>query len=147
MYLFNRSISVNVRSEDEGTLTVDGFFLDTHHELCMSIKVDLASNIITSVDGEFRRFPHADCTFTTDRLKKLIGANLNKHVRRQVQSAVGLKEGCTHLTDLALECVKGLMQARYQLMHLTMREEEINKLTEQYLAGSCQHYKSNKVTC
>ncbi|KJR47618.1 hypothetical protein UF75_1968 [Desulfosporosinus sp. I2] len=46
------------------------------------------------------------------------------------------------MTDLALECVKALMQARYQLMNLTMREEEVNKMVEQFLEGSCQHYKA-----
>lgn len=142
MYLFNRSISVNVRLADEKTLTVDGVFLDSHHELCVTIQVDLESNIITSVEGEFRRVPHTDCAITKDHIKRLIGVNLNRNVRRQIQSAVGLKEGCTHLTDLALECVKGLMQARYQLMQLTMRDEEINKMVEQYLEGSCRHYKT-----
>ncbi|WP_045574300.1 DUF2889 domain-containing protein [Desulfosporosinus sp. I2] len=142
MYLFNRSISVNVRLEDKETLRVEGFFLDTHHELCLSIKVDLESNTITSADGELRRVPHTDCAYTKDRIKKLIGTNLNRSVRRQIQAAVGLKEGCTHLTDLALECVKALMQARYQLMNLTMREEEVNKMVEQFLEGSCQHYKA-----
>lgn len=141
MYLFNRSISVNVRLVDEGQVTVDGVFLDSHHELCLTVQVDIDSNIITSVDGEFRRVPHTDCVFTRDHIKKLIGVNLNKNVRRQIQSAIGLKEGCTHLTDLALECVKGLLQARYQLRHLTMREEEINSMVEQYLEGSCRHYK------
>lgn len=141
MYLFNRSISVNVRLVEEGTVTVDGIFLDSHHELCLSIKVDLESNTITSVDGDFKRYPHTDCGFTKDRLERLIGANLNRNVRRQILTAVGLKDGCTHLSDLALECVKALMQARYQLLHLTMREEEINKMVEQYLAGNCQHYK------
>lgn len=141
MYLFNRSISVNARLVDKGTVTVDGVFLDSHHELCLTIQVDLESNIITSGDCEFRRVPYTDCVFSKDHIKKLIGANLNKNVRRQIQSAIGLKEGCTHLTDLALECVKGLMQARYQLMHLTMEDEEVTSMVEQYLEGSCRHYK------
>lgn len=141
MYLFNRSISVNVRLVDEGTtLMVDGFFLDSHHELCLSIKVNIESNTITSADGDFRRFPHTDCALTKEHIKKLIGINLNKNVRKQIQMAVGLKEGCTHLTDLAIECAKGLMQAQYQFLQLTMREEELNNMVEQFLDGSCLHY-------
>lgn len=143
MYLFNRSISVNVRLVNERTVTVDGFFLDSHHELCLSIKVDLESNTVTSAEGEFRRVPHSDCVLTIDGINKLIGLNLNRNVRRQIQTAVGLKDGCTHLTDLALECVKGLMQARYQLMHLTMQDGEINEMVEGYLEGSCRHYKKS----
>lgn len=145
MYLFNRSISVNARLADKRTVTVDGFFLDSHHELCLSIKVDLESNVITSAEGEFRRVPHTDCAFIKERINQLIGLNLNRNVRRQILTAVGLKEGCTHLAELALECVKGLMPARLQFMRLTMREEETNEIVEHYvedyLEGSCRHYK------
>jgi len=141
MYLFNRSISVNVRSIDEKTVTVNGFLLDSHHELCITLGVDLESYTITSADGEFRRVPHTDCGQTQKLINKLVGIDLNRNVRRQIQGAVGLNYGCTHLTDLTLECVKGLLQAKFQLMHLTMQKEEVMGLAEQYLGGSCLHYK------
>jgi len=141
MYLFNRSISVNVRSVDEKTVTVDGFLLDSHHELCITLGVDLESNTITSADGEFRRVPYTDCGQTQKLINNLVGVVLNRNVRKQIQVAVGLNSGCTHLTDLTLECVKGLLQAKFRLMHLTMQEEEIKGLVEQYLEGSCLHYK------
>ena len=140
MYLFNRSISVNVRSEDEKTLTVNGFLLDSHHELCITLGVDLESNTITSADGEFRRVPYTDCGQTRKLINNLVGVDLNRNVRKQIQVAVGLKYGCTHLTDLTLECVKGLRQAKFQLMQHTMQEEKIKGLVEQ-LEGSCLHYK------
>lgn len=141
MYLFNRSISVNVRSSGMDSLTVDGVFLDSHHELCITMVVDIKSRTITTASGEFRRSPHSDCSETQKRIKRLEGINLNKNVRKQIQTAVGQKDGCTHLTDLTLECVKGLMQASYQLMHLTMREDQVNEFVEKYLEGSCFHYK------
>jgi len=140
MYLFNRSISVNVRTIDSKTVSVDGVFLDSHHEICMTLEVDIESHTITAATGEFRRYPHKDCVETQERIKRLLGINLNRNVRKQVQTAVGLKNGCTHLTELTLECVKGLMQATYQLMHLTMQEDQVNELIEQFLAGTCFHY-------
>jgi len=141
MYLFNRSISVNVRSVDEKTVTVDGFLLDSHHEVCITLGVDLESNTVTSANGEFRRVPHTDCGQTQKLISNLVGINLNRNVRKQIQAAVGLSNGCTHLTDLTLECVKGLIQAKFRLMHFTMPEEEIKDQVEKYLAGSCLHYK------
>lgn len=141
MYLFNRTISVNVRSVDDKTVTVDGFLLDSHHELCLTLGVDLESNTITSATGEFRRVPHTDCEQSQKLITNLVGVNLNRNVRKQIRVAVGLNYGCTHLTDLTLECVKGLLQARFQLMKLTMQEEELSDLVEQYLKGSCLHYK------
>jgi len=141
MYLFNRSISVNVRSVDEKTVTVDGFWLDSQHELCLTLQVDLESNTITVANGEFRRVPHKDCGQTQKLINNLVGIDLDRNVRKQVQVAVGLNYGCTHLTDLTLECVKGILQAKFRLMHLTMQEEEIKGLAQQYLEGSCLHYK------
>ncbi|AFQ46441.1 DUF2889 domain-containing protein [Desulfosporosinus meridiei] len=145
LHLFNRSISISVRSKDKDTLTVDGTFIDTHHELCLTLEIEIKTRTITTAMGEFRRAPHTDCAETQKRIPKLVGINLNKNVRRQVQAAVGLKEGCTHITDLTLECVKSLMQASYQLMHLTMREEQITEIVENYLEGSCFHYNKGAV--
>jgi Protein of unknown function (DUF2889). len=121
-------------------MIVDGFFLDSHHELCLTLGVDLGSNTIISAEGELRRAPHSDCMLTQDRLEKLIGVDLNHHVRRQVQAAVGLEQGCTHLTDLTLECVKGVIQAKFRLMHLNMEPEDINAQIKKYLAGTCKHF-------
>lgn len=143
MYLFNRSISVNVRSVDNNTVTIEGFFLDSHHELCLTLEVNLGSNTITSAIGELRRVPHTDCGKTQERIKKLVGVNLTRNVRKQIQAAVGLDCGCTHLTDLTLECVKGLVQAKLGLMHAEKQPEEIKVHTEQFLKGSCLHFKNS----
>jgi hypothetical protein len=141
VYLFNRTISINVRSENETTLKVEGVFLDSQHELCLTLEVDLASYIITSAEGELRRAPHSDCSQTQKLIKNLVGINLNRNVRKQIQMAVGLSDGCTHLTDLTLECVKGLLQAKFRLLRLKMKEEEIKGLFGKYLEGNCLHYK------
>ncbi|MDR3600198.1 MAG: DUF2889 domain-containing protein [Desulfosporosinus sp.] len=141
MYLFNRSISVNVCLEGETTLIVNGVFIDSNHELCITLAADLKSYTITSADGELRRAPHPDCVHTQKLIRELVGVNLNHNVRRQIQAAVGLEHGCTHLTDLTLECVKGLLQAKFQLMHRTMSPAEMTIQAEQKLKGSCLHYK------
>ncbi|AET70985.1 Protein of unknown function (DUF2889) [Desulfosporosinus orientis DSM 765] len=143
MYLFNRSISVNVHSQDLKILRVEGIFIDTHHELCLTLEVDIETYRIVSAQGELRRSPHSDCQETQERIQNLVGINLKKNVRKQILAAVGLKNGCTHITDLTLECVKGVMQATYQLMHKTMEAEQVDELVNQFLAGSCLHYQQH----
>lgn len=140
MYLFNRSISVNVRSQDMKILNVEGVFIDTHHELCLTLGIDIETYTIVSAQGELRRSPHSDCRETQKQIEGLVGIDLRKNVRRQVLAVVGLKDGCTHIADLTLECVKGVMQATYQLMHKTMQAEQVDKIVNQFLAGSCFHY-------
>ncbi|MDP4127080.1 MAG: DUF2889 domain-containing protein [Bacillota bacterium] len=140
MYLFNRSITVNVRSVDGKILSVDGFFLDSHHEFCLTLGVDLVSNTIVSAECESRRVPHSDCELSKNKIEKLIGVDLNQHVRRQIRAAIGSEQGCTHLTDLALECIKGVIQAKFRLRRMNMQAEN-DIMIQQYLAGTCQHYK------
>ncbi|SPF32450.1 conserved hypothetical protein [Candidatus Desulfosporosinus infrequens] len=140
MYLFNRSISVNVCLVGEKTFKVNGVFLDSLHELCLTLEVDLKSYTITSAEGELCRAPYTDCGHVRERIKELVGVNLHSNVRKQVQASVGLEHGCTHLTDLTLECVKGILQAKFQLMHHSEPAERTIQL-EQHLKGTCLHYK------
>jgi len=140
MHIFNRSISISVRSEDPKTMTVDGIFLDSHHEICITLKIEVESYTIIYADGELRRTPYTDCAQTQLRIKELIGINLNHNVRKQIQMAVGLKHGCTHITDLTLECIKGLLQAKFCLMDHSMQPEEKEDLLERSFGGSCFHY-------
>lgn len=143
MYLFNRSISVNVCLVGEKTLKVNGIFLDSLHELCITLEADLKSYTITSAEGELCRAPHADCGHTKELIKELVGVNLNRNVRKQIQAAVGLEHGCTHLTDLTIECVKGILQAKFQLMKVTMQPSEIEVQLEKHLNGSCLHFQKH----
>lgn len=144
MYLFNRSINVNVRSDDGNIVVVDGVFLDTHHEICLTLTVDMSTYAITSAGGELRRTPHTDCPYTAERIKQLVGVIITPGVRKKVQTAVGGEPGCTHLADLAMECINGVIQAKYRLMHLHMAPAEVNTQVEAYLKGTCYHYRKNK---
>lgn len=143
MYVFNRSININIQSEDEGeSVIVNGVFMDSYHEVSLTLWVDMRDFAITAAEGELRRYPHPDCIVTGNRIKNLVGLKLARGVRKKITEAVGTDAGCTHLADLALECVKALIQAKYSLMHLTLSEEEIQKQTEAYLRGSCYRFRA-----
>lgn len=141
MFLFNRSISINVSLVNEKTIAVNGVFLDSQHELCITLEADLESYTVISAEGEIRRAPHADCGRAQDLITKLIGIDLNHNVRKQIQAAVGLAQGCTHLTDLTIECVKGIVQAKFQLMLRRLPAAEMKVQVEGQLKGTCLHYK------
>jgi hypothetical protein len=144
MYLFNRTISANVRSANEKTVTVEGLFMDYFHELCMTLVLDLETDLIISADGDFCRIPHSDCGQTLKLISNLVGIDIKGNVRKQVQAAVGLSDGCVHISELALECIKVLIQAKFRLLHLTMPQEEITDIAECFFQGSCFHYKKYK---
>jgi len=142
MYLFNRTINIAVTSPDQGgTLVVNGIFLDSHHEVCVTLQVDVASNRLTAAQGELRRAPRDDCYATAGLLPKLAGLELASGVRRQVLEAVGSGQGCTHLADLVLECIKGVVQARFRLLRLTLTPQEIQARLNDELAGTCYAFR------
>ncbi|KLU59147.1 hypothetical protein CEB3_c41310 [Peptococcaceae bacterium CEB3] len=144
MHLFNRSITVNVQSEDYKSAQVRGVFLDSHHELCLDFSVDLATFAITAAAAEWRRAPHADCGQVEKKAGRLVGLKLTHGVRKEIQKTVGQEAGCTHLMDLTLECVKSFVQARFSLLRLTKSEPELSAYVEDYLKGSCYHFRRNK---
>lgn len=141
MYLFNRSITVNVQTEDYKTAQVNGVFLDSQHEWCLNLSVDLESYVVTKAYGELRRAPHPDCMVVQERVQELVGLKLVHGVRKKIEAAVGKETGCTHLTDLTLECVKGLVQARFNLMERKLPEEDITDYVKDYLKGSCYNFR------
>ena len=141
MNIFNRSITITVRTAEGNTVSVDGVFLDSYHELCLTLTVEMDAFTIIEANGEFRRIPHEDCNHGLERIQNLIGLKLAHGVRKQITAAVGSEFGCTHLADLALECVKALVQAKYTLMKLSLTPEEIQVQTEEYLRGTCYHFR------
>lgn len=141
MHLFNRSITVNVQTDDHKLARVSGVFLDSHHELCLNLTVDLENATVTTATAELRRTPHPDCGEVEKQVQQLVGFKLTHGVRKKIQAAVGQEAGCTHLSDLTMECVKGFVQARFGIMDQTMPEAELNAYVEDYLKGSCHHFR------
>jgi hypothetical protein len=139
--LFNRTITVSVQTKDEKQVIVDGIFIDSHHELVLSMTVDIVKFKIVDANGALRRAPHEDCLDTSKLLPRLVGIDLNRNVRKQIMAAVGGEHGCTHFDELALECVKGLKQAKFRLMKVSMPKEEVNAQLYDYLKGTCYHFR------
>ncbi len=144
MNLFNRTISVSVRDIDEQHVVVDGVFIDSLHELVLSMTVNIKEFIVTASHGEFRRAPHEDCLCTVILTENLVGINLIRNVRRQVVTAVGGEKGCVHIEELALECVKGVKQANVALMRLSMPPEEVHSQIYDILEGTCHHFSTRE---
>lgn len=139
--LFNRTITVSVKTIDEQHIVVDGIFVDSHHELTLSMTVDIENFKVTASQGEFHRAPHEDCLSTGKHTGSLVGIDLSRNVRRQVISAVGGEKGCVHFEELALECVKGVKQANVRLMRLSLPEDEVHSQMYNALEGACHHFR------
>lgn len=144
--LFNRTITVSVHTQDEKHVIVDGVFIDSNHELVLSMTVNIEDLKVLDSSGELRRAPHQDCLETANWTKSLIGLDLTRNVRKQVIHAVGGEKGCTHFEELALECIKGIKQAMFALMKMKMPFDEVHSKIYEMLEGKCHHFrKKDKV--
>jgi hypothetical protein len=142
--LFNRTINISVKTVDEQHVQADGIFMDSNHELVLSMIVDIDKFVITSAQGELRRAPHEDCRETAPCTQNLAGVDLSRNVRRQVVAAVGGGNGCVHFEELALECIKGVKQAKFRLMRLSRPAEEVHETIYDILEGTCHHFKKRE---
>lgn len=144
MNLFNRTMTVSVNTLDEDRAVAQGVFIDSHHELVLSMTVNMNNFKVLEAEGELRRAPHQDCISTDERVKNLIGIDLTHNVRRQILRAVGEEAGCTHFTELALECVKGIKQAKFHLMGLELPPEVVHSQLQDLLKGTCFHFRKRE---
>lgn len=129
---------------DEQHVQVDGVFMDSNHELVLSLNVDINNFVIIAAQGELRRAPHEDCQETAQYVRNLVGINLSRNVRRQVVNAVGGENGCVHFEELALECAKGAKQAKFCLLRLRRPAEEVRATLYDILEGTCHHYQKRE---
>jgi hypothetical protein len=142
--IFNRSISVSITTEDKKIATINGIFLDTHHEICITLTADLDTFKILTASGELRRVPHEDCLHCESLIKNLTGLQIGPALNKQIKACVGLESGCAHLADLAMECVKSFIQGKGNVMQQTLSEEEVDLIIGTFLKGSCYHYRTKK---
>lgn len=143
MYLFNRTISTQTRTDDGKLIFVEGLFLDTYHEINLSLTIDRKQRKIIQAEGELRRTPFSDCSAAQAKIKALEGIEFGTQLRKKLQLAVGGEQGCTHILELALECVRAAFQSEYRLMRDELSEEERDRRVLNLLEGSCFHYRRN----
>ncbi|MHB8126232.1 MAG: DUF2889 domain-containing protein [Desulfitobacteriaceae bacterium] len=144
MNIFNRSITVNITTEDNRVATIYGIFLDTYHEICLTLTANLDTFQILTASGELRRTPDEECLQCESLIPNLAGLQIGPALNKKIKAAVGLEPGCAHLADLAMECVKSFFQAKFTVMQRTQTTEEIESQVGDYLKGSCYHYRNDK---
>lgn len=125
---------------DEHSFKVEGCFLDTLHEIKLTMLVSYPELEVTSAYATMLRTPYPDCPAVQDAASKLSGIKIGPGSRKAIQQAVGHNQGCTHLTDLALDMAKVIIQAKFQLQLREMTTEEWIDDNTSLFARSCHHW-------
>ena len=100
--LFSRHKNIAVWQKENGELQAVGSFLDSFHELGITVEMDKGGRI-TCFDADFLRAPGRICFGTAQRVQQFVGQSLEQLTRGFIQQSLGGGSGCAHLLDIGQE--------------------------------------------
>ncbi len=113
MRLYNRSVSSFAEKVADDRMVLEASFIDTFHELNVTLEVRLPDQVIVAARAEMQRSPYPICADVMDRVKDLIGQTAGAGIGRVVRGSLGGPQGCSHLAELVLEAVRSAVQAEF----------------------------------
>lgn len=140
MAIFNRSKFCSVDQIGPDLLEAKGTFIDTVHEINLTLQVKIDNLEILSAKADMVRVPHKTCEEAQGEDSKLVGIKIGAGSRKAVQNAVGHDHGCTHLTDLTMDLIKAVVQANYRLENRALTKEQMLTKHVVSLGGSCNFW-------
>ncbi|MDA8212795.1 MAG: DUF2889 domain-containing protein [Clostridia bacterium] len=140
MALFNRVKSCSVDELDQSLLEAKGIFIDTFHEINMTLHVNKDNLEIVWAKADMIRLPQAYCKEAQKQDRNLVGIKIGPGVSKAIQNAVGSDRGCTHLADLALDLVKSVIVTNTKLKLQGLSKEEIEEKLTDMFGGTCYHW-------
>jgi hypothetical protein len=140
MALFNRVKSCSVEDIDDGQYEAKGTFIDTLHEINLTIQVKKDSMEIVKAKADLVRTPQKYCTEAQDRDRYLVGIKIGPGLGKAIVDAVGKEHGCVHLADLALDLMKAVLVANTKVVELSLNKEEIIDKYIGLFSGTCYHW-------
>lgn len=99
-HLFQRGKSVAVWKDELGGAKVTGSFLDSFHELGLTMDCSPTGSII-ACRGNFLRAPGRICFETAAKAASCVGMKLQDTGKTKLAKCLGGAHGCAHLLDLA----------------------------------------------
>lgn len=140
MALFNRVKSCSVDEMDNELYQASGTFIDTYHEINLTLHVKRNNLEIVWAKAEMVRIPDADCAEAQKQDRLLVGLKIGPGLRKALQNTVGNEQGCTHLADLALDLVKAVIVANNKAGEPFLSEQEIVDKYSTLYGGTCNHW-------
>ncbi|MFZ3170406.1 MAG: DUF2889 domain-containing protein [Carboxydocellales bacterium] len=140
MALFNRVKSCSVEDINDGLYEAKGTFIDTFHEIHLTIQVKKDNLEIVKAKADLVRIPHKYCKEAQDRDRYLVGLKIGSGLVKAIGDAVGKELGCVHLVDLTLDLTKAVMIANTKVVELSLNKEEMLDKYIGLFSGTCYHW-------
>ena len=134
--IFSRSKFVRTTKQEKSIICCEACHVDTWHEMNLNLYIDLLSHTVVRAEGQIIRAPYTICVEATNYLDRLEGLVLvSGTITKEIQKRVGGTNGCTHLVDLILECIKAFRQS--EVMVSGLESDEMIRQYHERLKGSC----------
>ena len=109
---------------------------DPVHDMLLRVTID-AQFTIVGVETDSERVPNVGvCEAVGPKYARLVGLNLLRRFRKQVQARLGRTEGCTHLSELATVLPTAALQS---IAHLVRPIDPLSSEPPFYI-GQCHAY-------
>jgi hypothetical protein len=152
--LHRRVVQVEAFKRDDGLFDLEARLTDTKpfpvdllsgrreagdpvHDMVLRVTID-ARYTIVGVEADPMRVPMpGTCEAVAPRYERLVGLNLLRDFRRQVQARLGRTEGCTHLSELAAVLPTAALQS---IAHLVRALDAPHPSEPPFFIGQCHAY-------
>jgi hypothetical protein len=112
MVSFSRTMLVTGEFLQENLLRLRGILEDHIYAMEIQVEVRIPDGIISSIQGEMKRYTTPVCPKAVDVLQKAVGMSLRdpgwiSRINREIG-----RQGCQHFAEILVECGRCLDQAR-----------------------------------
>lgn len=140
MELYSRRKFVSVALTGRDELTAKAGLDDGVHEVQVIVVCRATTAEIVSAQAEMIKYPWNLCETAGKAIALIEGIKIGPGIRREVEKKIGQKEGCTHVADLVIEAIRGIIQVRYRLRYWPTTQEERIKMVQEDLKETCFTY-------
>lgn len=110
---------------------------DPVHDMFLRVTID-AQFTIVGVEADPARVPNTGvCEAVAPKYERLVGLNLLRGFRKQVQARLGRIEGCTHLSELTSVLPTAALQS---IAHLVRPVDDPHASEPPFFIGQCHAY-------
>ena len=124
MRLYNRSISSYAERIADDRMVLGSFFIDTFHELNVTLEVHLPDLTILAAHAEMQRSPYPICADVMKNVHALVGKSAGAGIGKLARETLGGPQGCAHLEETLLEAVRSAIQAEFVSSGIGLAEDE-----------------------
>lgn len=135
----NRNFKVNYYEKDEKTWIVESHLIDSPHDICMKIEINMECFIITDAQIKFLKCPLKQCPIIEEKAKHLIGLKIDNSLMSKAMKLFMGPEGCPNIIQLLNISVPGIIYYYYPYKIKTgkMTHEEFDTMIRTDLKNAC----------